>query len=133
MRNAPSSIPRRRGSTPPLYFHTPSPISGTITSVLPSGFSSISGYSLLLFYPYPKSPPVPLNSLLPLHDGRKAFNRLDAAAGGRSPGKDDEAAHSGLLIPLHRLDRRPFPLGHHEDRKLQGFRVATSFLCQTFD
>ena len=41
LRNAPSSIPRRRGSTPPVYFQTPSPISGTITPLLPSGFSSM--------------------------------------------------------------------------------------------
>ena len=38
----PVSIPRRNGSTPPLYRHTPIPISGTITPVLPSCFNSIA-------------------------------------------------------------------------------------------
>src|SRR3990167_6729696 len=38
---APSSIPFLRGSIPPLYLHVPSPISGIITPVFPSSFSSI--------------------------------------------------------------------------------------------
>src|SRR5271170_129386 len=42
MRVAPSSTPRRSGSTPPLYRHTPVPISGTISPVLPSCFNSIA-------------------------------------------------------------------------------------------
>src|ERR1700730_2495303 len=42
MRDAPSSIPRRKGSTPPPYRQTPSPISGILTPVLASCFSSIT-------------------------------------------------------------------------------------------
>ena len=38
---APKDTPLRNGSLPPLYFHVPKPISGTITPVLPSSFISI--------------------------------------------------------------------------------------------